>query len=225
MRISIILLAVGVLFLLAVIALLCLKKLPLRWGVSLILCAAILCGGGTVFLRREQAQRRENYGSIYMALRYLENGRTDPAALYLRRTTLRNDYHLLAAQVLLEQLRGNDAMVQVRMNLLENSGRLSSAQEDGVAALQVWSPEKEKSLRNTVDTLICRILHILNVGRSWPRWRHRLISRRSACRRACWAHSFRSRRVRANCIRHRPIRGSCRRLFFSVIRQCLNPIL
>ena len=36
MRISIILLAVGVLFLLAVIALLCLKKLPLRWGVSLI---------------------------------------------------------------------------------------------------------------------------------------------------------------------------------------------
>lgn len=77
MRISIILLAVGVLFLLAVIALLCLKKLPLRWGVSLILCAAILCGGGTVFLRREQAQRRENYGSIYMALRYLENGRTD----------------------------------------------------------------------------------------------------------------------------------------------------
>ena len=117
MRISIILLAVGVLFLLAVIALLCLKKLPLRWGVSLILCAAILCGGGTVFLRREQAQRRENYGSIYMALRYLENGRTDPAALYLRRTTLRNDYHLLAAQVLLEQLRGNDAMVQVRMNL------------------------------------------------------------------------------------------------------------
>lgn len=154
MRISIILLAVGVLFLLAVIALLCLKKLPLRWGVSLILCAAILCGGGTVFLRREQAQRRENYGSIYMALRYLENGRTDPAALYLRRTTLRNDYHLLAAQVLLEQLRGNDAMVQVRMNLLENSSRLSSAQEDGVAALQVWSPEKEKSLRNTVDTLI-----------------------------------------------------------------------
>ena len=151
---SMILLAAGVLFLAGTITLLCLKKMPLRWGISLILCGAILCGAGGLRIKSELGKQTEEYGCIYMALRYLERGASEPAALYLQRSELRNDYHLLAAQVLLEQVRGNDTMAKVRMDILQNNKNLTPEQEDGIASLRTWSPEKERSLARTVDNLI-----------------------------------------------------------------------
>lgn len=133
----------GVLCLILTILLLRLKKLPLRWGISLLLCALLVGGTGGVLLLRQVQSRGENYGNVYLALLYLEEGQTDPAALYLKRVTDSGSYHLLAAQTLLEQARGNSTVAQLRLAQLESVQDGSDDQTDGIALLQTWQQEED----------------------------------------------------------------------------------
>ena len=72
--------AVGVLGCALAAGLLWKKKLTKMWGASLLACALIVAvAGGAGVVRYVQAQQAE-YGYIYLALRYLEQGQTDPAA-------------------------------------------------------------------------------------------------------------------------------------------------
>lgn len=130
------LMAAAVLPVLLVILLLLLKKLPLSWGISLIVCALILGGVGYAGIRYQREQEAENYGYIYMALSYMEEGELDPAALYLKRANLENDYCLLSAQALLEQMRSNTTMAKFRLDMLNSFDRLSVDQEDGIDLLR-----------------------------------------------------------------------------------------
>ena len=96
------------------------KKISKTWGASLLACALILgCVGGTG-IARQLRTRTEEYSYIYLALRYLEQGQTDPAALYLKRAANRSGYQLTAAQTLLEQVRGNGTVARLRLDVLKN---------------------------------------------------------------------------------------------------------
>ena len=110
MIVSIVLPAVGILLgvLLAALSIVLLrgKRLSGRWGVSLLVCALLLAGSGGTALVKQIQSRDAQYGSIYLALCYLEDGSTDPAALYLKRVEDSEGYYFLAAQTLLEQARG-----------------------------------------------------------------------------------------------------------------------
>jgi len=146
--------AAGALLAVLAVLLLCLKKLPLSWGISFLVCGLILGSVGGLWLRYEKEKKTEAYGCVYMALRYLEEERTDPAALYLQRAGLEDDYHLLSAQILLEQLRGNTTMARVRLDVLKKDEDLTLDQEDGVAVLRAWSPDKERSTKKAVNLLV-----------------------------------------------------------------------
>ncbi len=134
---------VGVLCLVFAILLLRLKKLPLRWGISLLVCALLVGGAGGTLLLRQVQSRGENNGNVYLALLYLEQGQTDPAALYLKRVTDSSSYHLLAAQTLLEQARGNTTVAQLRLAQLESIQNGSDNQTDAIALLQTWQQEED----------------------------------------------------------------------------------
>lgn len=138
-----ILTGVGVLCLVLTILLLRLKKLPLRWGISLLVCALLVGGAGGVLLLRQVQSHGENYGNVYLSLLYLEQGQTEPAALYLKRVTDSGSYHLLAAQTLLEQARGNTIVAQLRLAQLESVQNGSDDQTDAIALLQTWQQEED----------------------------------------------------------------------------------
>ena len=143
--------AAGVLAGAAAALLLWKKKLSGIWGGSLLVCALILVLVGSMGAVRQAQNRTAEYGYIYMALCYMEEGQTDPAALYLKRAGSQTGYHLTAAQVLLEQLRGNDTVAQLRLDVLENTQDGSNA-EKSLAALQTWD-RTEDGLRSVTVSL------------------------------------------------------------------------
>ena len=55
-------------------------------------------------------------------------------ALYLKRVSSHTGYHLTAAQALLEQVRGNDTVAQLRLDVLKNIQDGSDAQSGGLNA-------------------------------------------------------------------------------------------
>ena len=87
MAIAAVVAVAGVLTCALAAALLWKKKLPGAWGVSLLVCALILSGVGGTGIVRQFQNRTEEYSYIYLALCYLEQRQTDPAALYLKRVT------------------------------------------------------------------------------------------------------------------------------------------
>lgn len=139
MILSGILAAVGVLCCALMILLLRKEKLPKAWGVSLLVCSFILGCFGTAGVVRQFQKRTEEYSYIYLALRYLERQQPDPAALYLKRVTEYKGYHLTAAQALLEQVRGNDTVAQLRMDILEDLQDGSEGQKNGLIRLRTWT--------------------------------------------------------------------------------------
>ena len=147
MIVSIVLPAVGILLgvLLAALSIVLLrgKRLSGRWGVSLLVCALLLAGTGGTALVKQIQSRDAQYGSIYLALCYLEVGSTDPAALYLKRVEDSEGYYILAAQTLLEQARGNDTVAALRLNMLEQVAR-GQEQQDGLDRLHTWSGAEEE---------------------------------------------------------------------------------
>ena len=147
-----ILIGLGVLVVLSLILLLRTKKLILSWGISLLLCALILAGAGCAGLRYQQAQREANYNYIYMSLSYMKADETDAAALYLKRVNLKNDYCLLSAQTLLEQMRSNPTMAQLRLDMLKELDHLTVDQEDAMELLQKNTPDEDHR-RKVIRTL------------------------------------------------------------------------
>ena len=144
--------AVGVLGCALAAGLLWKKKLTKMWGASLLACALIVAvAGGAGVVRYVQAQQAE-YGYIYLALRYLEQGQTDPAALYLKRVTHNTGYELTAAQALLEQVRGNSTVAQLRLNMLENTQDGSKEQDDTLTRLETWQ-QMENGLTSVTAAL------------------------------------------------------------------------
>jgi len=128
------------------------KKLSGAWGASLLACALILSGAGGAGIARQLQNRTEEYSDIYLALCYLEQGQTDPAALYLKRVTNHTGYHLTAAQALLEQVRGNSTVAQLRLDVLKNIQDGSEAQRSGLIRLQAWD-RTEDGLRSVTAAL------------------------------------------------------------------------
>ena len=144
--------AVGVLGCALAAGLLWKKKLTKMWGASLLACALIVAvAGGAGVVRYVQAQQAE-YGYIYLALPYLEQGQTDPAALYLKRVTHNTGYELTAAQALLEQVRGNGTVAQLRLNMLENTQDGSKEQDDTLTRLETWQ-QMENGLTSVTAAL------------------------------------------------------------------------
>lgn len=139
MVIAAVLTTLGVLACVLTILLLWKKKLSGAWGASLLACALILSAAGSIGIARQVQNRTEEYSYIYLALCYLEQGQTDPAALYLKRVSNNTGYHLTAAQVLLEQVRGNDTVARLRLDVLKNIQDGSDAQSSGLTRLQTWS--------------------------------------------------------------------------------------
>ena len=143
---------VGVLGCALVAGLLWKKKLTKIWGASLLACALVMAvAGGTGIVRHVQTQQAE-YGYIYLALRYLEQGQTDPAALYLKRVAHNTGYELTAAQALLEQVRGNSTVAQLRLNMLENIQDSSAEQDDTLTRLETWQ-QMENGLTSVTAAL------------------------------------------------------------------------
>lgn len=127
------------------------KKISKTWGASLLACALILgCVGGTG-IARQLRTRTEEYSYIYLALRYLEQGQTDPAALYLKRAANRSGYQLTAAQTLLEQVRGNGTVARLRLDVLKNMDG-GEARDSAVTRLQTWE-QMEDGLQNVTAAL------------------------------------------------------------------------
>ena len=114
------------------------KKLSKTWGISLLACALVIAGAGGIGVVRQIQNRAEEYGNIYLALCYLERGQTDPAALYLKRVTNQTGYHLTAAQTLLEQMRGNNTVAKLRLDVLEHIQDGSEEQSGGIERLRSW---------------------------------------------------------------------------------------
>ncbi|BAL00616.1 hypothetical protein OBV_34170 [Oscillibacter valericigenes Sjm18-20] len=137
-----ILLAVGAVCVIGTLVLLIKRKLLVRWGISLIVCGLILAVVGGGWIQMEHQQKVKDYGCIYLALRYLEENNTDEAALRLRRTSLQDSFYLLTAQVALDQLRNNDTMARVRLDILQKKKNLSTKEENGIDELRTWTPEK-----------------------------------------------------------------------------------
>lgn len=138
MIIAAVMTALGVLACVLAVLLLRKKKLSGAWGVSLLACALILSTAGGIGIAQQIQNRTEEYSYIYLALCYLEQGQTDPAALYLKRVSSHTGYHLTAAQALLEQVRGNDTVAQLRLDVLKNIQDGSDAQSGGLTRLQTW---------------------------------------------------------------------------------------
>ena len=130
--------AVGVLVCALAVLLLWKKKLSKTWGASLLACALILSAAGGFGIVRRLQSCAEEYGAIYLALCYMEQGQTDPAALYLKQVTSLTGYHLTAAQTLLEQLRGNSTVAQLRLDVLEDLQDGSEEQRSGLTRLRSW---------------------------------------------------------------------------------------
>ena len=149
-----ILMAVGLLLVVTAVLLLVFRRLPLSWRLSFLLCGLILgaAGVGSVWYEREQAA--EDYGNIYMALRYMEVGNIEYAQLYLQRTDLENDYHTTAAQALLDQVRGNRTMTEVRLGILENRSDLTRDQEDGLDAIRLCAGGNTGEIEEAVELLL-----------------------------------------------------------------------
>lgn len=139
MILSLVLAAVGVLCCALVILLLKKKKLSKAWGASLLVCALIVSCAGAAGVVRQLQKRTEEYSYIYVALCYLERRQPEPAALYLKRVTEYKDYHLTAAQTLLEQVRGNDTVAQLRLDILENMQDGSQEQHSSLTGLRTWN--------------------------------------------------------------------------------------
>lgn len=152
MAIAAVVAVAGVLTCALAAALLWKKKLPGAWGVSLLVCALILSGVGGTGIVRQFQNRTEEYSYIYLALCYLEQRQTDPAALYLKRVTNNTGYHLTAAQTLLEQVRGNDTIARLRLDVLKNIQDGSEAQGNGLARLQTWN-QMDDGLRSVTVAL------------------------------------------------------------------------
>lgn len=128
------------------------KKLPRAWGASLLVCALILGGAGGLGIARLRQERKQEYGYIYLALCYLEQRETDPAALYLKRVTGQTGYYLTAAQTLLEQVRGNATVARLRLDVLKNIQDGSDTQSSGLARLQTWN-QMDDGLRSVTAAL------------------------------------------------------------------------
>lgn len=144
--------AVGVLACTLVIFLLVKKKLSRTWGVSLLICALLLAGTGGAGAVGELRSQAEEYGYIYLALCYLEQQNTDPAALYLKRAADRSGYYLTAAQTLLEQMRGNSTVAQLRLGVLEDLQDGSKERSLGMTWLQTWD-QTENGLQSVTTAL------------------------------------------------------------------------
>ena len=130
--------AAGLLGCVLAVLLLWKKKLSKTWGISLLACALVIAGAGGIGVVRQIQNRAEEYGNIYLALCYLERGQTDPAALYLKRVTNQTGYHLTAAQTLLEQMRGNNTVAKLRLDVLEHIQDGSEDQSGGIERLRSW---------------------------------------------------------------------------------------
>lgn len=148
-----ILMAVGLLLVVTAVLLLVFRRLPLSWRLSFLLCGLILCAAGVGSVYYERESTAEDYGNIYMALRYMETGSTEYAQIYLQRVDLENDYHLSAAQALLDQLRGNRTMAEVRLGVLENIDKLTVDQEDGIDTIRLCGGDDTENLEDAVEIL------------------------------------------------------------------------
>lgn len=152
MILSCVLAAAGVLCCVLSILLLKKKKLSRSWAASLLACSVIIGCVGAAGVVRHFQKRAEEYSYIYLALRYLEQQRTDPAALYLKRVTEYKGYHLTAAQTLLEQIRGNGTVAKLRMDILEGLQDGSEDQKNGLIRLQTWT-QMENGLESVSTAL------------------------------------------------------------------------
>lgn len=106
------------------------RRLALRWAIS-VCCAGVLLavlGGALTAGRLDQARQERSWS--YLALCYLERGQAEPAAQYLQKTT-RQDLETVAAQLLLERLRGNDTIARLRADGLQ---ALAGSQEEKTLA-------------------------------------------------------------------------------------------
>ena len=152
MIIAVIAAAAGVLGAVLTVLLLQKRKLGGAWGASLLVCALILTGTGGLGIARRLQNRAEEYGYIYLALCYLEEGQTDPAALYLKRVTEHTGFDLTAAQALLEQMRGNDTVARLRLDVLEEIQDGSDDQRSILTRLRTWN-QMENGLQGVTAAL------------------------------------------------------------------------
>lgn len=102
------------------------RRLALRWVLSVCCAGVLLAALGGVLTAGRWDQTRQERSWSYLALCYLEQGQTEPAAQYLQKTT-RQDVETVAAQLLLERLRGNETIARLRADGLQ---ALARSQED-----------------------------------------------------------------------------------------------
>lgn len=123
--ISITLLALGFLFVLGFVFFILRKKGKFTFRFCLIVTSAIFFIGGGVTLSQQLQKQAENTRQLYLGIRYLEDDAYDLAALHLTHADeeVSGKIPLLGAQSLLETLRGNTTVAELKYSLLSACGK------------------------------------------------------------------------------------------------------
>lgn len=117
MIVSLIIAAAGLL--LAAAGILLRKKLPRRWMASLLAAGILVSGAGGAFSWMNWKQQEEDRQRTYLALCYLEQQRLEEADYYLKKVG-RDTFVSVGARAVLEQMRGNSLIAQMKADSLES---------------------------------------------------------------------------------------------------------
>ena len=123
--VSITLLVLGFIFALGFIFFIFIKKGKFIFRFCLIVTSVIFFLGGGVILSQQLQKQSENVRQLYLGIRYLEDDAYDLAALHLTHVDeeVSGKIPLLGAQSLLETLRGNTTVAELKYSLLSACGQ------------------------------------------------------------------------------------------------------
>lgn len=145
-------LAAGVL--LAAAGVLLWKKLSPAWRSALLAGGILTASIGGVFLYGFWQQRQRDREYVYLSLRYLQNSDTDSAAYYLKKVG-EDTFESLCAESLLETMRGNGVLAQMKMDGAEAKAK-TSAQQAMVVKLDALGSDAQ-SWQSLVDPLLSSV--------------------------------------------------------------------
>ena len=145
-------LAAGVL--LAAAGVLLWKKLSPAWRSALLAGGILTASIGGVFLYGFWQQRQRDREYVYLSLRYLQNSDTDSAAYYLKKVG-EDTFESLCAESLLETMRGNGVLAQMKMDGAEAKAK-TSAQQAMAVKLDALGSDAQ-SWQSLVDPLLSSV--------------------------------------------------------------------
>lgn len=129
MIVNLMILAVGIV--LGIVAVLLRKKIGMEWMISLLCGAVLVIAVGGMFTWASWKDTQENKRHVYVALQYLERHEIDQASYHLKQVG-DDTFASSGAEALLETMRSNTILVQLKLDALESLTRTD--EQRGIAA-------------------------------------------------------------------------------------------